>query len=373
MPYCSFVLAEMGADVIKIERPPTGDVVRGWDSAVGGLSTGFVWVNANKRDIAVDLNRDEGRVAVQRLVAGADVFLENFTPGVAARLGLGAPSLCAANRRLVYCSLSGYGQTGPYRDRKSYDLLMQGEAGVIATTGYPEAPAKVGIPICDLAAGGNAALAVVLALFERERSGRGQVIDVAMFDSILSWLGYYPQHFWHTGTEPQRSGMRHQYICPYGPFLAADGRLVNLVVASDEDWKIFCARVADKSEWEFDSRFVSVRDRLANRAVLENLVEKLIATETAAEWERRMHAARLPFGAVNGIGQVLDHPQVEARRLVVNADSPVGELRLVRFALAPADGRRRIPALGEHTDELLIEAGYSPAEIRQLHLEGVVA
>jgi crotonobetainyl-CoA:carnitine CoA-transferase CaiB-like acyl-CoA transferase len=372
MPFGSFVLAEMGADVIKLERPGRGDVIRGWDSAVRGLSTGFVAVNANKRDVGVDLGRPEGREVVRRLVQGADVFLENFAPGVAARMGLADSDLRPGNPRLIYCSLSGYGQSGPYKDRKAYDLLVQGESGILASTGYPGAPAKVGIAIADLLAGTNAAMGVSMALFERERTGVGRYLDVSMLDSMLSWLAYYPQHHWHSGTEPPLSGMRHQYIVPYGPYKAAGGRYVNLAVASEEDWRRFCEAVVERPEWLSDPRFGSVAERTANRGDLEPALEDLLATQPVEFWEERLQRAGLAFGRVRGIAEVLEHPQVEARRMVVEAESPVGPLPLVRFALAEPEQARRVPGLGEHTEAVLGEAGYSAQEIVELRRSGVV-
>lgn len=373
MPFCSFILAELGADVVKVERPGRGDVIRGWDSAVRGLSTGFVWLNAGKRDLVADARRPEGREVILRLAARADVFLENFAPGVAGRLGLSQAELRRSNPRLVYCSLSGYGQTGPYRDVKAYDLLVQGESGMLLTTGYPDAPAKIGLPITDLIGGTNAALAVVLALLERERTGQGAYLDVAMLDAALPWLGYYPQHYWATGAEPPRSGMRHQYICPYGPYLAADDRYINLVVAGDEDWHRFCTKVIGHPEWEHDPRFATVEDRSRHRDQLEPLVEAAIASEPQQVWLDRLAHAGLPYGQVRGIGEVLAHPQVAARGLLTEADSPVGPVPLVRFPLTPAHDRRRVPGLGEHTDEVLAELDYQPGEIEALRHSGVVA
>jgi crotonobetainyl-CoA:carnitine CoA-transferase CaiB-like acyl-CoA transferase len=372
MPYCSFVLAELGADVVKIERPGAGDVVRGWDGAVRGLSTGFVWVNANKRDVAIDLACPEGREVARRLAARADVFLENLTPGAAGRLGLGDADLRTGNPRLVYCSLSGYGQSGPYRDVKAYDLLVQGEAGVLLTNGFPDAPAKVGLPVTDLVGGANAALGVVAALFERERTGQGQYLDVSMFESTVLWLGYYPQHLWHGGGEPPRTGMRHQYLAPYGPYRAADDVLVNVVVASPADWERFCTTVARRPEWLADPRYATIDDRRANRADLEADVEALIASASSETWLRRLREAGLPFGRVRSIAEVVAHPQLEDRRLVVEADSAVGRLPLVRFPLADPDAPRHVPALAEHRDEVLAEAGYSPAEVADLARRGVV-
>lgn len=252
-----------------------GDLIRHWDSAVRGLSSGFVWLNANKRSLAVDVKTKTGLDAVRRLAERVDVFLENFAVGVAESVGLGAAELCGRNPRLVYCSISGYGQDGPHRDMKAYDLLIQGEAGLIATTGYPDKPAKVGIPIADLASSMYAAIGIVLALYQREKSGRGQVIDISMFESILSWLGYFPHHYWHRGEEPPRVGMRHHYVTPYGPYLAGDGVYVMVAVATAKAWEVFCREVVDRPEWLEDSRFETIEARHWNRGILEELIEKV--------------------------------------------------------------------------------------------------
>src|SRR5215469_11449096 len=267
-PHCSRILADMGAEVIKIERPGTGDLIRGWDSVVKGLSSGYIWLNGNKRSFAVDIKKPAGLAALRRLAERVDVLLENFAPGVADRLGLGAAEVRARNPRLIYCSLSGYWQDGPYRDVKAYDLLIQGEAGIIATTGYPDKPAKVGLPIIDLASSMYAAIAILLALYQREKTGTGQVIDIAMFDSAVAWLGYFPHHYWHQGEEPARVGMRHHYVTPYGPYLARDAVYVNLAVATSEDWRVFCRRVIERPELLEDPRFRTSEARRKNRGVL---------------------------------------------------------------------------------------------------------
>lgn len=370
LPFCTLVLAALGADVVKIEQPRLGDVIRGWDGAVRGLSTGFVAFNAGKRDVTVDAKTSEGREILRRLAASADVFCENFAPGVAARLGVGSDDLRTADPRLIYCSLSGYGQDGPYRDVKAYDLLVQGESGLLLTNGTEDAPAKIGIPITDQIAGMHAALGIVAALHRRERIGEGAYLDVSMLESTAYWLAYYPHHWWHTGVEPPRSGMRHQYLCPYGPFLAADGRYVNVVVASDADWARFCAAL-DREEWRHDSRFRTVAARRENRSSLDALVEELIASGPSQDWIVRLEAAGLPYGRVRPIAEVVEHAQLLKRRLFIEGDSPVGPLPLVRFPLAP-DKRSRVPGLGEDTDDVLAELGYSEAEIGQLRATGVV-
>ena len=369
LPYATFLLAEMGADVIKVE-PPGGDVIRGWDSAVGGLSTGFVWLSANKRDIAVDLSADAGREVVLRLAATADVFVENFAPGVMDRLGLSYQRLSASHHGLVYASLSGYGQNGPYHDVKAYDLLIQGEAGLLASTGSAESPAKIGPPVTDLIGGSAAAFAILAALHERARTGHGRYLDVSMFDASVLWLGYYPQHYWHGGGEPPRSGLRHQYLCPYGPYLASDAEYVNLVVASDNDWTRFCELVVGRPDWLHDQRFSTIAARRTHRPLVEAAIEQVIASKPSAYWLARLKAAGLPHGRLRSIGSVLRHPQLIARRLVAKADSPVGEIPLIRFPLA-GDQPRHVPAYSEHRAAVLAEAGYGDDEIAELAASGV--
>jgi crotonobetainyl-CoA:carnitine CoA-transferase CaiB-like acyl-CoA transferase len=374
-PHATRILADMGAEVIKIEKPGVGDLIRHWDTAVRGLSSGFVWVNGNKRSFAIDIKKSAGLEAVLRLAESVDVVVENFAPGVVDRLGLGAAELCGRNPRLIYCSLSGYGQGGPYRDVKAYDLLIQGEAGIIATTGYPDRPAKVGVPITDLASSMYAALGILLALFQREKTGRGQVIDISMFESALSWLGYFPQHYWHGGGEPARVGMRHHYITPYGPYLAGDGVYVNLAVSTAQDWEIFCKQVIERPDLIEDPRFKLNEARRNNREVLERLIEKIFLERPHDEWLRRLSESRLPHGIVRGIGQVLDHPQTLARQIIREVESPVGRIPVIGSPLRLSDSPARygpIPALGQDTEAILRELGYSNTDIEKLRKDQVI-
>ncbi|HSD75597.1 MAG TPA: CaiB/BaiF CoA-transferase family protein [Steroidobacteraceae bacterium] len=374
-PHCTKLLADLGAEVIKIEKPGTGDVVRGWDSAVKGLSSGYVFANGNKRSLAIDVKSAAGIAAVKALAERVDVFVENFAPGVAQRLGLGHAELCSTNPRLIYCSISGYGQDGPYRDVKAYDLLIQGEAGIIATTGYPDRPAKVGVSITDLTSSMYAAVGILGALYQRGRTGRGQVLDISMFESAVSWLGYFPHHYWHKGEEPARVGMRHHYITPYGPYLAADGQYVNLAVATESDWTTFCRHVIERAELLEDSRFRSPELRRQHRAVLEELIEGIFLEHGHEEWLRRLAAHRLPHGRVNGIADVLGHPQVSARHFIREVNSPVGPIPVVGSPLRLSDSVQpsgHIPALGEDTEALLRELGYADADIAQLRGASVI-
>src|ERR1051326_4174043 len=374
-PHCTRILGDMGAEVIKIEKPGTGDLIRNWDSAVRGLSSGYVWLNGNKRSFAIDIKKKAGLEAVLRLAERVDVVLENFAPGVAGRMGLGAAELCARSPRLIYCSLSGYGQDGPYRDVKAYDLLIQGEAGIIATTGYPDKPAKAGIAIADIAAGMYAALGIVLALFQREKTGEGQMIDISMFEAIVSWLGYFPHHYWHQGEEPGRVGMRHHYVTPYGPYLARNDKYVNLAVATPKDWEVFCKIVLQRPDLLQDARFDNVEKRRKNRNVLEEEIEKIFLERDHTEWLERLKKAQLPYGEVRGIAEVLAHPQAAARRLIREVESPVGKVPVVgnpvRLSASPAR-YDAIPELGEHTEAILKKLGYDAAAIERLRADKII-
>jgi itaconate CoA-transferase len=374
-PFASHILADMGAEVIKIERPGRGDVIRTWDGVVHGLSTGYVWLNRRKRSVTVDATTAEGRGILRRLALQSDVFLTNFAVGVADRLGLDYASLHRDEPRLIYCAISGYGLDGPASHIKAYDLLIQGETGILATTGSVDAPAKVSIPVCDLSAGMYAALGIVLALHQRERCGEGQLVDISMFESMLEWLGYFPHHLWHAGEEPPRSGMRHPYIVPYGPYLASDGEYVNLAVSSPQDWETFCASVIERPDLVTDERFVDAPARRRNRGMLEPLLERVMASRDSMAWLERLSAAKLPNGRVRGIAEVLQHPQVEARHLIRTVSSPVGPLPTIESALrmsASPVAPGGLPELGGDTDAVLSDAGYTAGEVSSFRRAGVV-
>jgi crotonobetainyl-CoA:carnitine CoA-transferase CaiB-like acyl-CoA transferase len=374
-PFATCLLADMGAEVIKVERPGIGDVIRSWDSVVKGLSSGYVWLNRNKRSLTVDVKKDQGREILLRLAKKADIFFENYAPGVTARLGLGYERLSELNSRLIYCSLSGYGQDGPYRDVKAYDLLIQGEGGIIATTGYPDKPARAGIAIADIASGMYAAIGILLALYQREKTGEGQLIDVSMLDAIVSWLGYFPHHYWHAGEEPARVGMRHHYVTPYGPYLAGDGEYVNLAVASASDWEVFCRKVIEKPELLSDPRFATVEYRRKNRGLLEETIETIFLEKDHGHWLEQLKKAELPHGIVRGIAQVLAHPQVVARKLIREAESPVGKVPVIANPLKMSRSQARydpIPSLGGDSDAILRDAGYASSEIEALRRDKVI-
>jgi itaconate CoA-transferase len=359
-PLCTRLLADLGADVVKVEEPGSGDVTRGWDTIARGLSSGFVWVNRGKRSVALDVTNPSARPALERLVAGSDVFVQNFTPGWAERVGLDEPMLRRIRPDVVYAEISGYGLDGPYARKNAYDLVMQGEAGLISVTGNGDEPARVGVSICDLAAGSYAAVAVCAALARRAATGRGERVSVSLFDVTVDWLGYFPHLWWHRRELPGRSGMRHPLFCPYGPFPAGDGRLVSVAVLSATHWEALCARVLERPELLADPRYATNEGRVGSRDELEPLLEEAFGTRASDEWIGRLEAAGIPCGRVNDVGDVMAHPQLEHNRLVAETASPVGRIPVIASPFVVGGERPvagAVPALGEHTDAVLGELG----------------
>lgn len=374
-PHATKIMADMGAEVIKVERPGSGDVIRTWDTAVKGMSSGIAWIGPNKKSLALDVKKDAAREILQRLAVRVDVVLENFAPGAAARMGLGPRDLRARNPRLIYCSLSGYGQDGPYRDVKAYDALIQGEAGIIMTTGTDDQPVRVGLSVTDLISSMYAAVGILTALYQREKTGEGQEIDISMFETAASWLGYFPHHYWHRGEEPKRYGLRHQYITPYGHYLASDGKYFGLAVASAADWEVFCNGVIERPDLLSDPRFKDTPARRANREVLDEVLIEVFLTRPSGEWLERLDKVRLPHGLVNGVGEVLEHPQMKARKMIQEINSPVGRIPVMASPLHLSDSPQRLdrlPAVGEDTDAILRDLGYSDAEIASFRKDQVI-
>ena len=363
-PLASRHLADLGADVIKVERPDGGDFARAYDSAVNGLSAYFVWLNRGKRSVALDLKAERDREVFAALIQRADAFIHNQGPGVAERLGYGYATLSESNPRLVWCAISGYGPDGPHRDRKAYDILLQGEAGVIALTGTPEQPAKVGISVADIASGMYAFSSILAALYERHTTGRGAEITISMLESLLEWVMPANYVTLYTGTAPARTGGRHNFIVPYGSYPVGDGGSVNLAVQNDGQWRRLCELVLRRPDLVSDPRFATNERRLANRAELEPLIESLLAGDTRATVEERLSQADVPFGSVNDLQHVLAHEQLAARGRWFDVPSPVGPLRALHhpFNISGLDRPAgSVPALGEHTDQVLEELGLSRA------------
>jgi crotonobetainyl-CoA:carnitine CoA-transferase CaiB-like acyl-CoA transferase len=343
--------------VIKIERPDEGDFARSYDTVVNGLSAYFAWLNRGKRSVTLDLKRAEDYELFDRLIGRADVFLHNLAPGAVERLGFGYEALQATHPRLVWCGISGYGPDGPYRDRKAYDLLVQAESGVVSLTGSPDAAAKVGISIADIASGFYAYSSILAALFNRERTGRGERIDISMLECLTEWM-MPPIYVWQgTGRIPGRVGIRHNMIVPYGVYACADGA-VNFAVQSEREWSRLCHTVLQRPELVSDERFASNALRLENRVELESLIEGEFASLTVSEVKARLEAADIANGAVNDVPAVANHPQLAARGRWVDVLSPNGTITALLPPHNLSSVRPRmgaVPALGEHTQEVLAE------------------
>lgn len=363
-PLCSRLLADLGAEVVKVERPDGGDVTRAWDTVAKGLSSGFVWVNRGKRSVALDVKDRAARPALERLIERSDVVLQNHTPGWAARVGLAEADVRALRPDVVYVEISGYGPDGPYAGRNAYDLVMQGETGLISLTGSAEEPARVGISVSDLGAGSYAAVATLAALLRRERTGEGALVSVSLFDVMVDWLGYFPHLWWHRREAPERTGMRHPHFCPYGPYPAGDGRLVGLAVLSPPHWAALCEKVLERRDLLEEERYATNESRVEHRGELETALAAAFAARPADEWLERLRAAGVPCGSVNALPEVMAHPQLAHNRLVVDIGSPAGPIPSIGNPFLVAGDRPKlgpVPALGEHTAEVLAELGLEPA------------
>lgn len=374
-PLCTRLLGDLGADVVKIERPGVGDVNRQWDEAVHGRSSAHVWADRNKRSLELDLKATAGRELFMELAERADVVVQNYSPGVVERLGIGFDSVQATNSDVVYVNISGYGRSGPYRDRKAYDLVMQGETGLILMTGSPDAPAKIPLSICDINAGMYAALGTMTALYHREATGEGQEIDVSMFGGMLSWLGVFPHKYWHEDDIPERVGMRHHLITPYGPYLAADDQYISFACLSDAHWRTFCDDVIDRPDLVEDPRFATNEQRITHREALEATIEERLAEEPSEYWAERFQAAGLPWGHVNDIGEVLAHPQTEHLGIVRELDHETGPIKFIDNPLDMSTlslRRDAMPALGEHNRAVLRELGYDEEAIDRFMADDIV-
>jgi glutaryl-CoA transferase len=362
-PYCTMLLGDLGADVIKVERPGSGDETRGWGPPfAGGESAYYLSINRNKRSIALDLAREDHRDAAQRLIAKAHVLVENFRPGTMERLGFGYEDCTALNPRLVYASISGFGETGPARDEPGYDYVAQARGGIMSVTGEPgREPQKVGVAIADITTGLFCAIAILGALRVAEATGEGQRVHTSLLESQVAWLANQASNFLVGGVEPTRMGNAHPNIVPYQVFAASDRPFV-LAVANETHWARFCAAIA-RPELERDERFANNASRVATRDELIPALAAVFATRPRDEWISILSAAEVPCGPINSIAEVFADPQVQALGLVETIAHPtIGELPLVRSPLGldrtPAATRLPPPLLGEHTESLLRELGY---------------
>ena len=381
-PWCTQTLADLGADVVKVERPGSGDDTRGWGPPFlkdhHGADTAeaayFLGTNRNKRSITVDISQAEGQALIRTLTLTHDVFVENYKVGDMARYGLDAASLCALNPRLVYCSITGFGQTGPYRERAGYDYAVQGMGGLMSVTGERDdlpggGPQKAGVAVADLLTGMYAAVAILAALRHRDATGHGQVIDMALLDTQVAMLANLGAAYLATGQAPARAGNAHQNIVPYQVFEVADGHLI-LAVGNDSQFVKFCA-VAGQPALALDARYARNADRVKNRAVLVPLLAALMKQRRKADWLAALEAAKVPCGAINDLHEVFADPQVQAREMTVALAHPLtSALRLVaspmKLSLTPVQYRSAPPLLGQHTDEVLSAAGWTPERLAQL-------
>ncbi|WP_280569926.1 CaiB/BaiF CoA-transferase family protein [Chromohalobacter sp. 296-RDG] len=370
-PFCTRQLADMGARVIKVERPGVGDFARGYDARVNGLSSHFVWTNRSKESLTLDVKNDEARTILDNLLGQADVLVQNLAPGAATRLGLSFDTLHAEFPGLIVCDISGYGEDGPYHDKKAYDLLIQSEGGFLSTTGTPgsQGMAKAGCSVADIAAGMYAFSNILSALLLRGRTGVGSHIDVSMLESLVEWMGY-PMYYAFDGAEPPpRAGASHSTIYPYGPFPTGDDKTVMLGLQNEREWQAFCEKVLQQPELAGDTRFSTNARRSEHRDELRALIVRVFSGMTAEEVLARLDEAQIANAHVNDMHGVWAHPQLKARQRWTLIDSPAGEIP----ALLPpgqsstyAPRMQPVPALGEHSEMILAELEYGRDDIQRL-------
>ena len=373
-PLATRHLADLGARVVKVERLDGGDFARGYDHAVRGMASHFVWLNRGKESIAVDLKTDEGRAVLGALLDRADVFLHNLGPGAVDRLGFAADAVQARNPRLVVCAMSGYGSTGPYRDKRAYDLLVQSEAGLVAVTGTPEHPAKAGIPVADIAAGMYAFGNCLAALLGRERGGDAPAFEVTMFDALVEWMGHPVYATDHTGAEPPRVGLSHPVIAPYDAYPTADGHEIVIGIQNDREWVRLATDVLGRAELAVDPDYATNVARVRNRSAVDAAVAVAMSSITVDAAVAALDAARIASARLNTVGELLEHPQLAARDRWRSVRTPVCDVRALRSAIEPGGESPMgdVPALGQHTDAVLGELGYGADRVAALRGDGVV-
>jgi itaconate CoA-transferase len=375
VPFATRQLADLGARVIKVERPQVGDFARGYDRTVEGLSSHFVWLNRSKESMTLDLKQNEAKEILNRLIEDADVFVQNLAPGATGRLGFGAETLRERHPRLIVCDVSGYGSSGPYRDKKAYDLLVQCEAGLVSITGTPDTPSKVGVSIADIACGMYAYSGILAALLRRGRAGEGAAIEVSLFEALAEWMGFPAYFTMYGGKEPPRTGASHAAIAPYGPFECGDGEVIFLGIQNEREWERFCKVVLEQPALAEDERFASNSERVENRDDLHKEIEAILEELSSEEAIERLDGAKIANARMRTVQDFLDHPQLEARDRWRDVGSPVGPLRAL---LPPAimDGAEPvmapIPGVGEHTDKILAELGYRDDAVATLRQSAAI-
>ncbi len=374
-PFCTRQLADLGARVIKVERPGVGDFARAYDERVDGLASHFVWTNRSKESLTLDVKQDEARVVLDKLLAKADVLVQNLAPGAAARLGLSYEALSGKYPQLIVCDISGYGADGPYRDKKAYDLLIQSESGFLSVTGSEDAPAKAGASIADIAAGMYAYTNILASLIQRGRTGKGCHIDVSMLESMVEWMNFPLYYAYRGATPPVRAGAAHATIYPYGPFPAGDGKTVMLGLQNEREWVVFCEKVLQQPDLASDPRFSSSSRRSGARRELYALICEAFQPLTAEQVIARLDEAQIANARLNDMHEVWSHAQLRARQRWTEVATPVGPVPalLPPGASSGWDARMDpIPALGEHSEAILRELGYADADIDQLKASEVI-
>lgn len=374
-PFCTRQLADLGARVIKVERPGTGDFARAYDERVKGMASHFVWTNRSKESLTLDVKHPSAKEVLARLLQGADVLVQNLAPGAAARLGLSYEALRESHPRLIVCDISGYGDDGPYRDKKAYDLLIQSESGFLSITGTPDEPAKAGCSIADIAAGMYAYTGILAALLQRGRTGEGSHIDVSMLESMVEWMGYPLYYAFDGAAPPSRAGAAHATIYPYGPFPAGDGKTVMLGLQNEREWVAFCAGVLQQPALATDERFASNPRRTANRQQLRALIVEAFSALTVEQVIARLEAAQIANARMNDMQDVWQHPQLKARQRWTEVPTPSGPIPALLppgRSTAHAPRMDAVPGLGQHTAAILAELGWGDTDIERLRQEGAI-
>jgi len=375
-PFAAMQLADMGAEVIKVELPGKGDDLREWGPPfIRGEGIYYMLLNKNKKSITVNTRAPEGVDIVRRLLKNADVLLENFRPGVMDRMGLSYETVHALNPKLIYCSISGYGQKGPLWDKPGFDVMIQAESGFMDITGF-DVPTRVGIAIADLVGGLYGAQGILTALIARENTGEGQHVDIALLDSLVSLLSYQAGIYIATGESPTRKGNRHPLSTPYEDFATEDGRVI-IAAGNQRLWETLCTKVLMQSDLIKDSRFLTMADRNANEPALKQIIEGITSKKTTDEWIKLLGQEGIPCGRIRRVGEVLESENTKAREMMVEVEDPVrGKMKLlgipVKLSSTPCDIRLMPPLLGQHTEEVLKELGYSEEEVKELKSKGIV-
>ncbi|QWD72954.1 CaiB/BaiF CoA-transferase family protein [Polynucleobacter sp. UB-Raua-W9] len=374
-PFCTRQLADLGARVIKVERPGGGDFARIYDTQVDGLCSHFVWVNRSKESLTLDLKQPSARAALKQLLKTADVLVQNLAPGAAVRMGLTADVLQKDNPRLILCDISGYGNDGPYRDKKAYDLLIQSEAGFLSVTGTPETPSKSGNSIADIAAGMYAYTNILAALLQRGKTGKGTVIDISMLESLSEWMSF-PMYYAYKGAEPPpRNGASHATIYPYGPFKAGDGKTVMLGLQNEREWVQFCETVLENPALAKDERFDRNFKRNEKRSELLEIINTCFSKLSSDQLIARLDKAQIANAHLNDMGGLWKHEQLKARNRFAEVGTPNGPIAaLLPPGLNDSYDYRMdpIPAVGEHTDTILKELGLPESDIASMRASGAI-